>query len=277
MTILSIAVCNSSSKIIFARQFLEMSRKQLEEYIVLFSRRVTQEKEVTSFETEKNRFLYLFSEPLYLVVITTLDSNVIEDLEVLKLANRLIIDLCGVGKLVDKEIVMNAWDIALALDDMISFGSFEGINMNQVKNLLQMDSAEEKEYRKIQMQREKHANEQLHIQMREIENKKKSNTYFNDAISSEVIQCGSDVNTSNNFNPSGVIGGSSTSGGVMSSTNDEETETTNEKSIKSNQAKKVTKSKGLVLGKKKNENFSKFKIYLILNLINYISSNKIRY
>ena len=243
MTILSIAVCNSSSKIIFARQFLEMSRKQLEEYIVLFSRRVTQEKEVTSFETEKNRFLYLFSEPLYLVVITTLDSNVIEDLEVLKLANRLIIDLCGVGKLVDKEIVMNAWDIALALDDMISFGSFEGINMNQVKNLLQMDSAEEKEFRKIQMQREKHANEQLHIQMREIENKKKSNTYFNDAISSEVIQCGSDVNTSNNFNPSGVIGESSTSGRKMSSTNEEETETTNEKSINSNQAKKVTKSK----------------------------------
>jgi hypothetical protein len=273
MTILSIAVCNSSSKIIFARQFLEMSRKQLEEYIVLFSRRVTQEKEVTSFETEKNRFLYYFSEPLYLVVITTLDSNVIEDLEVLKLANRLIIDLCGVGKLVDKEIVNNAWDIALALDDIISFGSFEGINMNQVKNLLQMDSAEEKEFRKIQMQREKHAKEQLHIHMREIENKRKNNTYFNDAISSEVIQCGSDVNTSSNNNSkafSGVIGGTSSSGGVISSTK-EEIETTTEKSINSNQAKKVTKSKGLVLGKKKAD-VGKYKIYIILNnFFNYLS------
>lgn len=232
MTILSIAVCNNSSKIIFARQFVEMTRKQLEEYIVLFSRSVTQEKEGTSIETDKNRFLYYHSDPLYLVVITTLESNVIEDLEVLKLSNRLIIDICGAGRLVDYAIIENAFEIALALDDMISFGCFEGINMVQIKNLLQMDSAEEKEFKKIQMQREKHAKEQLHIQMRELENEKKNKGYFNNAVGSDAfdtIKCGSET--------------------VVASTTTFENKEEEEKTVKA--SKKVTKSKGLCLGKKK--------------------------
>lgn len=244
MAILSIAVCNKSSKIIFARQFTPMTRKELEEYIVLFSRTISQEKEVTTVETDKNRFIYYHSESLYLVVITTKDSNVIEDMEVLKLANRVIIDLCGVGKLQESAIIDHAFDIALALDDMVSFGTFEGVNMMQIKNLLLMDSAEEKEFKKIQQQREKHAREQLHIQMKEIENQRRNNTLFTDSVGSDrmdTIRCGTDSSSS--------ISQSSVNSGFIGS----DVSITKEEPKDDSKGKKVVKAKGLTLGKKKHD------------------------
>ena len=54
------------------------------------------------------------------------------------------------------------------------------MSMLQLKNYLKMDSAEEKEFKKIQQQREKHAQEQLYIKMKEIEAMKKNKGYFND-------------------------------------------------------------------------------------------------
>lgn len=252
MAILSIAVCNNTSKIVFARQFTPMTRKELEEYIVLFSRTISQEKEVTTVETEKNRFIYYHSDPLYLVVITTKDSNVIEDMEVLKLANRLIIDLCGVGKLQESAIVEHAFDIALALDDMISFGTFEGVNMMQIKSLLLMDSAEEKEFKKIQQQREKHAREQLHIQMKEIENQRRNNTLFTDSVGSDrldTIRCGTDSLSS--------VGISSVNSGIIT----DNCTTTKDDSKDDSKGKKVIKAKGLTLGKKKHDIIGKINNY----------------
>lgn len=244
MAILSIAVCNNASKIIFARQFVEMTRKELEEYIILFRRTVSQEKEVTSFETEKNRFLYFYSDNLYLVVITTRDSNFIQDMEVLKLAYRIIIDICMVGKLSDVDIIQNAIDIALSLDDLISFGTYEGLNMLQIKNLLQMDSAEEKEFRRIQLQREKSAAEQLKAQMKEIETQRKNNHLANvNSIMSDTIQCGSNVESVKNSNDIDTS--------VNLGVNNNSTSGVNEKDKDESKSNKlgmrITKSKGLSL------------------------------
>lgn len=244
MAILSIAVCNNASKIIFARQFVEMTRKELEEYIILFRRTVSQEKEVTSFETEKNRFLYFYSDNLYLVVITTRDSNFIQDMEVLKLAYRIIIDICMVGKLSDVDIIQNAIDIALSLDDLISFGTYEGLNMLQIKNLLQMDSAEEKEFRRIQLQREKSAAEQLKAQMKEIETQRKNNHLANvNSIMSDTIQCGSNVESIKNSNDIDTS--------VNLGVNNNSTSGVNEKDKDESKSNKlgmrITKSKGLSL------------------------------
>ena len=57
MTIISITICSQTSKIVFARQFTEINRKSLEEIIVEFSRMITLNKEVSCFESDKNRFL----------------------------------------------------------------------------------------------------------------------------------------------------------------------------------------------------------------------------
>lgn len=193
MTIISITICSQTSKIVFARQFTEINRKSLEEIIVEFSRMITLNKEVSCFESDKNRFLYNCSDQLYLVVITTLDSNIINDMEILKTSNRIIYDICGITRLDETSIVENAFEIALALDDLVTIGGYDGMSMLQLKNYLKMDSAEEKEFKKIQQQREKHAQEQLYIKMKEIEAMKKNKGYFNDSISNDTIHCGSDI------------------------------------------------------------------------------------
>lgn len=189
MAILSISICNKSSKIIFARQFVEMSRKQLEEHIVVFSRNVDIQKDSTYFENEKCRYLYIPIDSLFLILISTKDSNIIEDMEVIKLAYRLITDLCG-GRFNEGFLINNSFELALALDDVVSLGYREGVNLVQVKQFLGMDSLEEKEFRRQQEQREKHAKEQLHIQMKEIEKQKKNKTFLSDAIGSDSIKFG---------------------------------------------------------------------------------------
>jgi hypothetical protein len=82
MVVLSTAICNKNAKIIFARQFIPMSRLELEEHIVHFSRNIDTCKDSTHFESNSTRYIFIPVDNLYLLVITTIDSNVIEDIEI---------------------------------------------------------------------------------------------------------------------------------------------------------------------------------------------------
>lgn len=237
MAILSISICNKSSKIIFARQFIEMSRKQLEEHIVAFSRNVDIHKDSTYFENDKSRYLYIPIESLFLILISTKDSNIIEDMEVIKLSYRLITDLCG-GRFNEGFLVNHSFELALALDDVISLGYRDGVNLVQVKQYLGMDSIEEKEFRRQQEQREKHAKEQLHIQMKELEKQKKNKTYLSDAIGSDSIKFGNS-DASETFKKSDAEFESD-----ARSKEDDNTKVFSNSKVK---------AKGLSLGKKKNQ------------------------
>ena len=85
MAALSVVICDRSAKIIFARQFFNISRMDLEEYIIQFSRGVDSCKEITHFESDKVRYLFIPIDTFYLILITTKNSNIIEDTEILKL------------------------------------------------------------------------------------------------------------------------------------------------------------------------------------------------
>ena len=77
MAALSVVICNKSARIVFARQFFNISRMDLEEYIVQFSRGVDSCKEITHFESDKVRYIFIPIESLYLILITTKNSNII--------------------------------------------------------------------------------------------------------------------------------------------------------------------------------------------------------
>ena len=59
MAALSIVICNKNARIIFARQFFSITRMDLEEYIVQFSRGVDSCKEITHFESDKIRYIFI--------------------------------------------------------------------------------------------------------------------------------------------------------------------------------------------------------------------------
>ena len=182
MAALSVVICDKSAKIIFARQFFNISRMDLEEYIIQFSRGVDSCKEITHFESDKVRYIFIPIDTFYLILITTKNSNIIEDTEILKLIYRLIQDLCN--SINQESIVENAFEIMLGIDDIVSLGYRNSVNLGQIKQYLQMESAEEKEFKRKKEEQELAVQKALEEKGREFDRQRREKKFNSNAISS---------------------------------------------------------------------------------------------
>ena len=182
MAALSVVICNKSARIVFARQFFNISRMDLEEYIVQFSRGVDSCKEITHFESDKVRYIFIPIDSLYLILITTKNSNIIEDTEILKLIYRLIQDLCG--QINSESIVKNAFEIMLGIDDIVSLGYRNSVTLGQIKQYLQMESIEEQEFKRKKREQEEKVQRELAEKGREFDKQRREKKFNSDAISS---------------------------------------------------------------------------------------------
>lgn len=181
MVALSTLVCTKNAKIIFSRQFVKMSRLELEEHVVHFTRNIETCKDNSTFESEKARYIFIPIENLYLVLLTDKDSNLIEDIEITKLIYRLIQDICG--NISENNLVENAFEIIMGIDDIVSMGYRDAVSIAQIKQFMVMDSQDEKEFRKIQEQREKQAKKELEEKGKEFEKKRRENKFLTDSVS----------------------------------------------------------------------------------------------
>ena len=195
MAALSIVVCNKNARIIFARQFFSITRMDLEEYIVQFSRGVDSCKEITHFESDKVRYIFIPVESLYLILITTKNSNIIEDTEILKLIYRLIQDLCGTIN--SESILNNAFEIMLGIDDIVSLGYRNSVNLGQIKQYLQMESIEEQEFKRKKREQEEKVKKELAEKGREFDKQRREKKFNSDAISSSSFNFQDDTNKDN--------------------------------------------------------------------------------
>ena len=182
MAALSVVICNKNARIVFARQFFNISRMDLEEYIVQFSRGVDTCKEITHFESDKVRYIFIPIDTFYLILITTKNSNIIEDTEILKLIYRLIQDLCD--SINQESIIKNAFEIMLGIDDIVSLGYRNGVNLGQIKQYLQMESAEEKEFKRKKEEQELAVQKALEEKGREFDKQRREKKFNSNAISS---------------------------------------------------------------------------------------------
>lgn len=185
MAALSTVICNKNAKIIFARQFVKMSRMDLEEHIVHFSRNIDTCKETTHLESDKARYLFIPVENLFLLLITNKASNIIEDIEIIKLIYRLVQDLCGV--MTESSVSTNAFELMLGIDDIVCLGYRNSVSIATVKQFMLMDSQEEKEFRKKQEEKELIVKKQMAEKMREFEKQRRENKYMADSISRYVF------------------------------------------------------------------------------------------
>jgi hypothetical protein len=181
MTALSTVICNKNAKIIFARQFIKMSRLELEEHIVYFSRNIDSCKETTHLESDRARYLFIPIDNLFLVLITAKESNIIEDIEIIKLIYRLVQDVCGT--ITDASIIKSCFELLMGVDDIVCLGYRNSVSLGQVRQFMLMESQDEKEYKKKQEERENQVKKQRDEKMREIDKLKRENKYISESIS----------------------------------------------------------------------------------------------
>jgi len=141
MVVLSACLTSKAGKPLVARQFVEMSRIRIEGLLAAFPKLINAVNQHTYVETESVRYVYQPMEGLYLLLITNKSSNIMEDLETLRLLAKLVPDFCS-G--MDEESVRDsAFDLILAFDEVLAMGHRETINMQQVKTALETESHEE--------------------------------------------------------------------------------------------------------------------------------------
>lgn len=172
MVVLSVAIV-SSAKTLVARQFVEMTRLRVEGLLSAFQKLVDSGsgRDHTFIETETVRYVYQPMEALHLLMVTNKTSNILEDLETLRLLATVVQDCCQLP--VSEEVVLtHALDIVFAFDEVISFGHRESVTLSQIKSYTEMDSHEEKLHQMIETSKMNEAREMAKTRAKEMKLKR---------------------------------------------------------------------------------------------------------
>ncbi|KAK4377106.1 hypothetical protein RND71_003402 [Anisodus tanguticus] len=125
-----------------SRQFVDMFRVRIEGYLAAFPKLVGTGKQHTYVETENVRYVYQPIESLYFLLVTNKLSNILEDLETLRLLSKLVPEYSY--SLDEEGICKTTFELFFAFDEVISLGHKENVTVEQVKQYCEMESHEEK-------------------------------------------------------------------------------------------------------------------------------------
>ncbi|OAY76797.1 Coatomer subunit delta-1 [Ananas comosus] len=142
MVVLAASIITKSGKVLVSRQFVDMSRIRIEGLLAAFPKLVGSGKQHTYIETENVRYVYQPIEALYLLLVTNKQSNILEDLETLRLLSKLVPEYSP--SLDEEGICITAFELIFAFDETISLGHKENVTIAQVKQYCEMESHEER-------------------------------------------------------------------------------------------------------------------------------------
>ncbi len=75
-------------------------------------------------------YVYQPLDALFVVLITTKNSNILEDLETLRLFAKVIPEYCK--SMTEGEVSANAFELIFAFDEIVALGYRESVNLHQV-------------------------------------------------------------------------------------------------------------------------------------------------
>ena len=200
-------ISNGENKIILARQFIPMTREELETYHTAFLVGLLKKKTKnlnlkTSFNLfDKSYGVYypykLTNSKIYFVLISEMNFNPIELSKSLKTITTFITSIItnninvkgNEGKNEIDIIKDNAFDIIFAVDDIINpiLGN-EGISQSKIIQNLKMKSTEEEYALKLKNEKIEEAHKKLIKGMEQIERLKYENKYIQNGITNETLK-----------------------------------------------------------------------------------------
>eukprot|EP01079_Euglenida_sp_SAG-EU17-18_P007276 gene7276-1300_t len=152
------------------------------------------------------RYVYQpLEEELILVMITNRSSNIVEDLETLRLLGRIVSHYCP--NMDEEEVVSSIFDLFFAFDEVLSMGHRENTTLDQVLYCVEMESQEE--IMKDLKKQDQIQKAQAHAAKvaKEIDKEKRAGTHRITGIGSGDMGFGGDVST---------FGGGGGGGGISS-------------------------------------------------------------
>jgi len=167
MVCFSAALLTKGGKVLLARQFVEMSRMRIENHLATFPKLVGTEKQHNTVETAEVRYVYRPVENLLLVLTTNKHSNIVEDLETLRLFARVLSEYCP-GELDEASVCKNAFELVFAFDEIVAMGHKENVSMRDIQVNIEMESHEEKLANMIRQSKEREAQEEMNRKAKSI-------------------------------------------------------------------------------------------------------------
>ena len=148
-----------------------MTRSRIEGILTAFSKLIIKDKQHTFIETDTVRYVYqALMDKLYVVLITTKTSNILEDLETLRLFARVINEYTTQSKHSSDEqaVLDNAFTLLFAFDEIVALGYRENVNMGQVRTFIEMDSHDERIYEAVRKTQERDAKNKMREKAKEL-------------------------------------------------------------------------------------------------------------
>ncbi|CAL8068027.1 unnamed protein product [Calicophoron daubneyi] len=167
MVLLAASICTRDGKALLSRQFVEMTKARIEGLIATFPKLLGEGKQHTFVETESVRYVYQPLEQLYVLLITTKASNILEDLETLRLFARVIPEYSSGTD--ESDIINSAFQLIFAFDEIVALGYREDVNLSQIRTFMEMDSYEERVFRTVQESKEREAKELMDRKARDLQ------------------------------------------------------------------------------------------------------------
>mmetsp|Transcript_7268 Transcript_7268/g.22373 ORF Transcript_7268/g.22373 Transcript_7268/m.22373 type:complete len:427 (-) Transcript_7268:11-1291(-) len=173
MVVLSASVVTKSGRVVVARQFVEMNRLRVEGLLAAFPKLMgSGNKQHTFIETDTVRYVWQPVEQFFLVLITNKASNIVEDLDTLRLLSKLVPEI--VGGHTEEKLADKCFELVFAFDEVITPGGYrEYIDLRQIRQNLEMDSHEEKLHNMVRKTKMDSAKDQANHMSRVIRSRQK--------------------------------------------------------------------------------------------------------
>ncbi|CAN3377255.1 hypothetical protein DIURU_003494 [Diutina rugosa] len=168
MAVLAASICTRGGKPLLSRQFRDVSQDRITSLLANFPALISDaSSQHTTVEDDEVRYVYQPIEELYVVLITSKNSNILADIDTLHLFVSTVSTM--LRQVDDREVFDNAFELISAFDEIVNLGFKENLTLSQVQQFLEMDSHEEKIQEIIERNKELEAAEERKRKAKEIQ------------------------------------------------------------------------------------------------------------